>query len=405
MRFKPHFMTLVGFVLAFSPMLASAQPRIDRICDLLLMNPATTSQIFKQHDAFIESKLDDADWVMEEALRTQLALGPGINNETSIAYFRAQLPTVIQSLLALLAHEDRPYWYTDTEDMRLANSVSTSKQALMNLIKEGLKRYLNDSANLQWFPAYMLEVTAIKKFILATKENCTYPDHSDDLKMNVSELNGWDMRRSIARAKLNLIDELSLGVLHWPTLAPLRIRHFRDWHLRIKPLGYTRNARAAYDGRSEETAYDYDLYIHDVIAHYLPQLKTPNYPFPAFKKIVDRSIELEANKDHQTLMRIYWFLSTHEYSDLFLFFRDIKAGYRAKQLDDKIFQLDINLSASRATERLHKRNDLRDEMPVSLLELSKSKRSAYDKELQAARDKFVNIVRRAFIEVMGPPST
>lgn len=330
-------------------------------------------------------RMNDADWVMQEALRVNKELeGKKIKdrNKTPIHYFREQIPAVIQMLRQITEDPDRRYYFSDPLRMdeergSLVTHPTTVKQAIDKLVEEGINHYRNNTATLEWFPMFILEVIAIKKYVALNS------DSFDQV-----------LYFRTAQAKHKLLEQLESGnYLHWPTPVNIKIKHFEDWHLGIKPLGFSLDFSARFNYDTLENQDDFALYVHD-LTHNLPDAIFPyrrQYILP--NRRIDMRIAFEQDINQKSLLRIFKYMYAHESGALYEYFAFLKRrGYEAAERrfkedikyydENKIWQL-----------RLLNRNDLFFEMTDQLQMMDDR---ALDIEIEKAVQRFQEIVFEVF---------
>ncbi len=329
--------------LALAMLLSSAVhagPLTDKICELLfLKRPAKVAAVAAplptqekpESDLWIDNIYENPTWVMEQARQTFQELGSlptEQRNQKSILYFKKQMPLLISLVRNIRAPANAKYWMVDRNGEPLNNGVNTVEQAKEWLVNEGKKHYFENSITLEWFPQFVMEVIGLRWFVhQMTVAKWEMPE-PQELKVWYQKLMSqkafgvlnetpfW-YQYHMLRNKMILEDERAQGFLHWPTIATLRLIHFDDWHLGIKPLGYTKTISAWTDGVETDV---FDLFDHDLAFHMLPEEFLPyRQKFAAFKKIYDQKVAQETT-DQQVLLRIQWFDVTHETTALYYLF-------------------------------------------------------------------------------------
>lgn len=319
---------------------ANAGSLTDKICEFLLLKrkakvvaPVAEPTVVKkpEFNLWIDPQYEDPDWVMAEARKTYQeleALPQDQKQKKHILYFQKQMPLLIRLLREIRVPASAKYWMVDQFGQRIHNDVETIQQAVDVLIKEGQQHYFDKNVTHEWFPQYVMEVIGLRWFThqVATVK-WQMPTHEefrvwyDKLRAQkaygvLNENPYWYLLHML-RNKRTLQDERALGALHWPTIAKLNMIHFDDWHLEIKPLGYTTTIEAWTDGVQTDV---FDLFDHDLDFHRLPDKFRPyKNEFARFKAIYDAKAAQE-KMDQQVLLRLLWFQATHENSALYSLF-------------------------------------------------------------------------------------
>lgn len=114
-----------------------------------------------------DPKLDDADYVIKAGLAELHRLRELpllVREKTPISFFKEQIPRVL-GILDLIPHShyDRTYQFIDQNGDRIhERQVSNVGQAIRFLRAEGLKRRNENTATLEWFPEFVIDVLALR---------------------------------------------------------------------------------------------------------------------------------------------------------------------------------------------------------------------------------------------------
>jgi len=382
MRFGLLLQMLVGFLLVLAPYFVHARaPKIKlNACELLVVKAEANY-----------SHLHNPDFAMDEALRVYEQLegkATEVRNSTPIHFFREQIPGAIHMLrqmdvsdevsyTTITPYEVGPNGYCIGENP--VREITTTKKQIKKLIEEGLQHYRDNSATLDWFPMYMLEVVALKHFVRVQDR-------------------GSNFLSTLGLAKGTLLKELKSGqYLHWPTPAGIRIRHFRDWHLGIKPLGYATelNAMFDFDGLTDD---DYRLYEHDIQAHFLPKDFFPyKKEFTLVRNRMDIRIEFEPDFNQKSILRLIRYQRTHESRALYSYYVQMrKHGFAFVK---QTFLDNPRIWSDPAFYMMKRMRDRRDFFSDTTDQLHMMSNTEFEQETQKALKTFEKIVLDVFESV------
>ena len=349
----------VSFALSMQLLsVAEAGTFTDKICELLFLKrpakveaPVAVAVAEKpESDLWIDNVYEDPKWVMEQARSTfeQLDKLPlPERNQKNIEYFRKQLPLLTQLLREIRAPANAKYWMVNEDGEQINSEIQTVEQAREWLVKEAKDHYFGRSASLEWFPEFVMEVIGLRWYVhqmsAAKWKMPDYPmffvwyqDLIQKKAFGVLNENPFWYQFHMLRNKMILRTERQQGFLHWPTIASLKMKHFNDWHLGIKPLGYTKLIKAWADGVETDV---FDLYDHDIAFHLMPPEFLPyRRSFTDFKRIYDQKAAQE-KIDQQVLLRLQWFSVTHETTALYHLFVQFMQNQKAFDITDKVEQM------------------------------------------------------------------
>lgn len=285
-RFNLATLLLIQFILS-----TSGAGSLQTACDAALFNSVGGKAI-----GITKSLLLSAEYAVTEGTRVRQQLQSLSHKrrvEAPIAYFREQIPLVMQFLDGIDSEKlESPY------ESVTGVIESTSVNDAINALKQsGELRYSSHQATYGWYLKFVYEILFLSNYINKIGSVNYVPD----------------LARVRAINKLTEMNQASAaGVIWWPTFAQLTTRHFENWDLGLGLLGLTFEDQPEYDNTFGSP---FDFYEHDVnhalrLFYILSNDEVRN-SYLKFRKIIRKQLSAHSGET-KSLLNLMLYDEIHE---------------------------------------------------------------------------------------------